>query len=168
MLKVFCSILLLFFLGITAIGQCGAPPEEFYLVEKEDYKVHEELCFRLMNCLVLRPSEFTMEETGEAQAFCLIWLGGTPDYTVEVSTKSALFLDERPDYFYTYVFAMALVEKDFPQYSALQKEAEALNLLSQHEKSRFGENQLKIMKKVDKLYQKGKLESFLEKQKVKS
>ncbi len=149
-------------------AQCGAPPDEFYLVEKDDYKVHEELCFRLMNCLVLKPKELSHEKTAEAQAFCIIWLTGTPDYRVEVATKSALFLEERPEYFYTYVFAMALVEKDFPSYSALQKECEALYLLSQYEKKLYGANQLKIMKKVDKLYQKGKLESFLKKQKEKA
>ncbi len=143
--------------------QCASVPSEFVLENAEDYAAYEGVSFELMNCLVTRPMEFSLEEKDEATAFCLIWLGGTPNYIISVDTKAVLFLDENPDFLYTYIFALALVEKDFPKYGLAEKEAEALYLVAQHEKGGECKKRCKSLKKVEKLYLKGKLVIKLEK-----
>lgn len=150
-------------LYFSGFSQCAEPPGEFTLEHAKDYAQYNDISFKLMSCLVSHPNELSSKETEEATAFCLMWLGGTPDYKVEIDTKVALFLDDNPEYLYTYIFAMTLVQRDFSSMSVLEKEAEALFLVAQYEQKSGCKKKNKALKRIAKLYSNGQLIEELEK-----
>jgi len=161
-----CKFLLVSY-SITGLSQCVNLPDEYVLVDAEDYKRLEYITFKTMNCLIHEPTSFSDDEAAAATAFSIIWLSGTPDYTVNVETDNAWFLEDNSDLFYPYVLCLALVEKDFPNYTQIQKESEALFMLSQYEENCKGKVECKSLKKIAKLYKRGKLELQLEKSRSK-
>ena len=149
--------------SIAGSAQCLNVPEEFVLETPKDYKDHEELAFQLMDCLVNNPASLDLEKTEESKAFCLIWLGGTPRYTVTVDTDVASFLDEEPEYLYHYIFSLAMIEHDFVELSQEEKESEALYLMALYDEKLSPRQSNKALKRIKKLHEKGKLVAELKK-----
>ena len=152
-----CSIL-----ALLSASQCGTLSDEYVLEKAEDYTAQESQAFDIINCLLFEAETFDKKEFDKGMAYAIIWIGGTPDYKVEVETDILTFLEEEPDLLYPYILALTLAQKEKKGTSQLELETEAVNYLYKHYSISQGYSKCKSLERMHKKYQKGKLTGFLE------
>jgi len=156
----FIAILSLF--SFLSASQCGSAPDEYTLEKPEDYSEEESDAMEVIDCLLFHPSEFSKEEFDKGIAYAIIWIGGTPDYKVEVETDILTFLEEDPNLLYPYILALTMANHEFGSSPQLELETEAIHYLYKHYAAKTGYAKCKSLEKMQKKYQKGKLKDFLE------
>ncbi len=136
--------------------------------DPQDYLNLENQALDIMQCLLEQPSQYSAQETEECVAFSLMWLAGAPNLTVHCDTETAIFINERPELLYHYLFALAIIQTDNPGYSKYEREAEAMCLLGRYDATKDKKLRCKTLKKFISLHQKGKLQEELAELKTKN
>jgi len=145
----------------VAAAQCDSVPEDFVLEDVQDYVNEEVRAFQVISCLLFNSADLDTETFEKAMAYSIIWIGGTPNYKVQVKTDIAEFIKEEPELLYPYILALTLALRDFPSSTFEELESEAINYLFLHYTENGSYLKSKSLEKMYRKYKKGKLKSYL-------
>lgn len=90
-------------------------PEEFVLDSPEDYPQYREVVIESLQWLLKTPLEEEVNLRAKHNAFDLIWLSGSPSFSLEIDSRAMPFMENHEELFYTFMHGMALYQLKHPE-----------------------------------------------------
>lgn len=160
------TLFFLFFLMLcgTHFAQASLPtiPDSLVLNNAEDYRRLEKDVEKCLKWLCTAPYGQDIIYRSEANAFVLVWLAGTPDYTITVESKYFDFGSFSEDLIYSFVHAKAyLMLTRGEKWEENKLNLEAMKMVCALVVSSEKMSKTKALKPLIKAYHKDKLEEYL-------
>lgn len=93
--------------NVSLFAQLPEIPSEYEWTAAEDYKISQDHVEKCLKWLCTSPLGEHVALRSETNAYVMLWLSGTPDFTLHIDSEKLFFLDSHPELLYTYIHGYA-------------------------------------------------------------